>query len=108
MFLSAKLVVKRIEPIYCTRRSSRSDEYKFFKDTTQERKKGAIRWDIGMTSESCRFTEKCTTDCELYPTPTLENQYPNTDLVNDAEKILMSCNVSVLHVQIGVNINHRN
>jgi len=57
-----------------------------------------------MTSESCRFTEKYTT--VVYPVLVLENQYPNAGLINDAEKILMSCNVSVLHVQIGVNINH--
>lgn len=51
--------------------------------------------DIGMTSESCRFIEKCM--AVVHSASMLENQYRNTDLINDAEKILMSCNVLVLY-----------
>jgi len=50
--------------------------------------------DAGMTSENCGFTEKCM--AVVHPAP-VENQYRNTDLVNDAEKILMSCDGSKLH-----------
>lgn len=57
--------------------------------------------DMGMTSESCRFTEKCM--AVVHAAPALGNQYHNTDLVNDAEKILMSCNVSALYIRIGVS-----
>jgi len=56
-----------------------------------------------MTSENCGFTEKCM--AVVHPSLTLENQYRNTDLVNDAEKILMSCDVEITRIGMSV-INH--
>lgn len=54
-----------------------------------------------MTSENCRFTEKCM--AVVHPASALRNQYRNTDLVNDAEKILMSCNMSILYIRISMS-----
>lgn len=64
-------------------------------------KKERSKADVGMTSKSCRFTEKYMV--VVHPVSTPANQYRNTDLVNDAEKILMSCNASVLYVQNGAS-----
>ena len=57
--------------------------------------------DVGMTSENCRFIEKCM--AVIHPALALRNQYRNTDLVNDAEKILMSCNMSILYIRINIS-----